>query len=463
MGIAVRQVVGWTARLLLLGAIVFWWGGYVATHLFSLAFPDLLPPWDPTLGRLDADSEGTIANTVSAVTLATVTGLALAAAAVGFRRSAGWITVGGWAALALTTATLTYIELLVSKRGGPILVVDYADDLGLPWPVVASPLVVAFMLAMWLFVRRGLVTRAGRAPLTLGIACWAFALLNDALEAGLLAARASALAHVLEETLEFSGALLIGLSAVIVLRHGRPPPYHLFAGRWRRSLAASFAALAVLGGLAVVFLFRAPLVEAPAPYTRAGAFDVTLTRHEAVVQEIRMPATPVHRLRLLLSNCQSSGHPGTIAVRAAPTDTPDRILAEGSVQVPAGDCPRWHDVELLPPLTAAEGQRLALQVSAVVAPGAELRVGATKGDRYRDGRLWVNGALAWPDQNLEFVAYSAPEPTWSKLLGIGRLLAADLGIALTVITLIPTLLLASIRPRAQDAPGLPDMHRPATP
>ena len=209
-----------------------------------------------------------------------------------------------------------------------------------------------------------------------------------------------------------------------------------------------------------------------APYTRAGAFNVVLSRHEAVVQEVRMPATPVHRLRLLLSNCQSSGEAGTIAVRVAPIETPDRVLAEGSVQVPAGDCPRWSDIELLPPLSAAEGRQLALQVSAVVAPGAELGVGATKGDRYADGLLWVNGALTWPDQNLEFVAYSASEPTWSKLVAIGRLLttdlrwwllAATLGIALTMITLIPALLLGSIRPHAQDAPEPPDMHRPATP
>lgn len=126
-----------------------------------------------------------------------------------------------------------------------------------------------------------------------------------------------------------------------------------------------------------------------------------------------------------------------------------------------GDCPRWKDIELLPPLVAAEGQQLVLQVVADIEPGAELRVGATKGDRYTHGRLWVNGALAWPDQNLEFVAYSAPEPTLSKLLAMWRLLttdprwwllAADFAIALTMITLIPVLLAASVRspPTARD-------------
>ena len=264
--------------------------------------------------------------------------------------------------------------------------------------------------------------------------------------------------------MEFSGTLLIGLSAAIALRNGRPPPYPLFGGRWRRSLVGSIAAVAVLGGLAVLFLFRAPLVEALAPYTRAGAFGLSLHRQEAMVQEFRMPATPVQSLRLLPANCEPGGRSGTVAVRVTPLETPDRILAEGSVEVPVGDCPRWRDIELLPPVTAAEGEALALQVVADVEPGAELRVGATKGDRYTDGRLWINGALAWPDQNLEFVAYSAPEPTLSKLVAIWRLLttdprwlllAADAAVALTMITFIPVLLVASVRP-LQPTPVVPN-------
>ena len=452
---AVWQFVGWTARLLLLGAVLFWWGGYVATQLFSLAFPALLPPWDATLGRLNASNEGTLANTVSAATLASVSLLALAAAVVNRRRSAGWIAVGGWVALAMVAAALTVEELVEFKRDGPVSVVDQAERLGLPWPVLTSPLVVAFALAIWVFVRRGLSVRAARGPLTLGIACWVFALVQEAIDPSLFYGRARAIGYVLEETLEFSGTLLIGLSAAMALREGRPPPYSLFGNRWRQTLVGSVAALAILGGLALAFLFRAPLIEALAPYTRSGAFEVTLSRQEALVQEFRMPATPVQSLGLLLLNCEPGGHGGAIAVRVTPLDTPDSPLAEGSIAVPVGDCPRWKDVELLPSLSAAEGQQVALQVVADVAPGAELRVGATKGDRYTDGRLWINGALAWPDQNLEFVAYSAPDPTRSKLLAIGRLLAtdirwwllaADFAIALTMIILIPVLLVATVRP-----------------
>ena len=357
---------------------------------------------------------------------------------------------------------MTFEELAEFKRWGPISLVDHAERLGFPWPVLVSPLVVVFVLTMWVFVRKGVGARPARAPLVLGLACWVFVLLHEVLDPWLFARRALAIAYVVEETLEFSGTLLIGLSAAIALRGGRPPPYPVFGGRWRRSLVGSIAATAVLGGLAVAFLFRAPLVEALAPYeTRAGAFGLSLHRQEAVVQEFRMPATPVQNLRLLLSNCELDARWGTVALRVTPLEASDRILAEGSAEVPAGDCPRWKDIELLPPLTAPEGQQLALQVAADIEPGAELRVGATKGDRYTDGRLWINGALAWPDQNLEFVAYGAPEPTRSKLLALWHLatsdrrwllVVADLAVALTVITLIPILLVASVRPRLRH-PG----------
>ncbi len=457
-------------RFLLLSAVVFWWGAYVLPHLFSLAFPALLPPWNSTLGQLNASNEGTVANSFSAATLASVTFLAVAATIANHRRSAGWMAVGGWAAIALTTAALTFEELAEFKKVGPVSVVGHAERLGLPWPVLASPLVGAFVLAMWVFVRRGLDTREARGPLTLGIACWVLALLHEAIDPWVFYGRARAIEFVLEETLEYCGTLLIGLSAALALHFGHRPSFRLLVHRWSRSLIGSSAAVALLGGLAVALLFRPPLVEALAPYTRAEAFEVNLQRHEALVQEIPMPATPVHSVRLRLANCAPKGPPGSVAVRFTPLDAPDRILSRGSVEIPAGDCPRWRDIVLLPPLTAAEGRHLALQVVAVAEPGAELLVGATKGDRYPDGRLAINGALTWPDQNLEFVAYGPPQPSRSKLLAIWSLatsgwrwplLVADVFIALTLITFIPVRLI-SAGLRGPDVPSVSQVRDPAT-
>ena len=446
---------GRAARLLLLGAVAFWWGGYVTTHLFSAAFPALLPPSNAVLGGLNASREGTIANAVSAATLASVTLLLIAAAVGSRRRSAGWIAVGGWAALAVTTAALAFEELAEFKKGGPFSVVDHAWSLGVTWPVLVSPLVIAFLLAMYIFIRKGLDGASCSAPLILGIGCWVFALFHEVVDPWLFYGRARWIGYVLEETLEYSGTLLIGFSAAIALGGGCPRAHPVFGGRWRWPLVGSVAAVVMLGGIAFVFLFRAPLVEALAPNTRAGAFGVSLQHQEALVQELRMPATPVQSIRLLPMNCGTESGPGTVAVRVTDPGMSNRIRSEGSVEIPVGDCPRWRDIEMLPPITAAEGELLDVQVVADIEPGAELRIGATKGDRYADGRLWINGELAWQDQNLEFVAYGSAAPTRSKFQGVWDVLIsdwrwpallADLAIALTLIAFVPALLVASAEP-----------------
>ena len=42
-------------------------------------------------------------------------------------------------------------------------------------------------------------------------------------------------------------------------------------------------------------------------------------------------------------------------------------------------------IELLPPLTLAEGRQLALHVAVDIESGADMRIGATKGNRFADG------------------------------------------------------------------------------
>ena len=76
-----------------------------------------------------------------------------------------------------------------------------------------------------------------------------------------------------------------------------------------------------------------------------------------------------------------------------------------------------------------------------------------KGDRYTDGRLWVNGELTWPDQDLEFVAHGASEPTRSKFQSLWHIMTSDwhwpaqiakAAVALMFVTLIPVLLIVAI-------------------
>ena len=42
-GPQVRRLAYQAGRLLLLGAVVFWWGGVVLPRLISFSFPELLP------------------------------------------------------------------------------------------------------------------------------------------------------------------------------------------------------------------------------------------------------------------------------------------------------------------------------------------------------------------------------------------------------------------------------------
>ena len=125
------------------------------------------------------------------------------------------------------------------------------------------------------------------------------------------------------------------------------------------------------------------------------------------------------------------------------------------MEVPARDYLSWERIDF-PPLVEADGRPLALQLIADVGPRAHLQVGATKTNRYRDGRLWVDGAPTWPDQNIEFVAYGAPEPTRGKLQAMWHVfssdwrwpvLLADLAVALTLIIFVPVLLATFALPR----------------
>ena len=53
----VRPLAEWTGRVLLLGAVAFWWGAIVIPRLVDLAFPGFLPSGVTPL-HLNPDREG---------------------------------------------------------------------------------------------------------------------------------------------------------------------------------------------------------------------------------------------------------------------------------------------------------------------------------------------------------------------------------------------------------------------
>ena len=460
----IRRLADRTSRALLVGAVAFWWGLIVVPRVVSLALPDLLPP-DAIPRHLDPDSEGNLANVVSATALLIVGILAFANAVASHRRAVGWIAAGGWAVLAVTAVYLAWEEVSefhadgTRALGETLLGAAYRSNL---WPVLLSPLIVTFVLAMAVLVHKGLCDRKVRALLILGLTAWLLAVVQEVghtFKAGLLV-------RFLEETLEFGGTLVIGLSAAIALRgvgcastgsaQASSGTGRQFGGRfpltvWWMAVMAIVACVVTIGVVAAV-VQRAPLADARA-LTIVGNFYTRLTDEHSLVQELGALAAPPARIDLRVANRDPQGRPGIMLWRVteAGEGGSGRILREGRMGVPAGERPEWLSIDF-PPLTYIEGQRLTMQLVANVEPEVHLTVGATKTNRYDDGRLWVNGELTWPDQNIEFIVYMAPEPIWSKLRDKWRvftsdwswpILALDGAIGMTLITFIPVLLVTT--------------------
>ncbi len=469
----IRRLAGWAGRALLLGAVAFWWGVIVVPRLVSLGFPELLSP-DAIPRHLNPDEERTVANAVAAASLLIVALLALGNAVVnrrGARRQAqnaahGRIALGGWTALAVTAAYLAWEEVSefhVSGTRDLGEIVLGSSNLPWLWPVVLSPLTMTFVLVMGVFIGEGLPStssgRAVRAPLILGLAAWLLVIVYEVSYPFVFQTRAALLAALLEETLEFGGTLLIALSAGLALQGAGAAAGVFSRGSLIRLAVGSVAAVGVLAVVAAV-VYRGPLADARAR-THVGAFHVDLldsaVDEHSLVQELGVLAAPVARLNLRVTNHDPRGRPGTMIWRVMEAGEAGEgpILREGRNEVPAGEHPKWMSIDFSP-LAYAEGRRLMVQLAADVEPGARLRIGATKTNRFDDGRLWINGALAWPDQNIEFVVYMAAEPTRGKLRTMWDIftsdwrwpvLAVDLAIAMTVVTFIPALLATAALPR----------------
>ena len=474
--------------------MAFWWGAIVVPRLVSLTFPELLP-LDAISPNLDPDNEGNVVNGVSGLFLLVTALLALANAIVSYRgavrifdslRTQDRIAAAGWTVLAVTAAYLAWEEVSEFHAEGTRAVGERLLGAGYPstlWPVVMSPLIVAFVLAMGVFVSKGLPStdsgREVRALLILGLAAWLLAIVQELGHTF----KPSLLTRLIEEALEFGGTLVIGLSAAIALRgqsvlgpfrpsstpnHGKQArdASRQFGGHsrfpltvWRMAAIAIVACVIALGAL-VGDLHRAPLADARARI-HIGAFHLLLPHSAAgehsVVQELGMLTAPPARIDLRVANHDLEGRPGTLIWRVmeAEESGSGRILREGRKDIDAGEQLEWERIEF-PPILEAEGRPLALQLVAELGPGGQLRIGATKTNRYEEGRLLVNGAPAWPDQNIEFAVYteakstlSKPRTAWNTFTSDWRwpVLIVQSAIGMTVVTFIPALLVAAALPR----------------
>ena len=466
---------GWTGRLLLLGAVGFWWGGVVTLHLISLAFPEWLSPDAiPRDLNPDIDWEGRLANRVSAAALLVLAVLALVSAVVNRRHGGGLLAVGGWLILSGTAAVLFWEETsdfhtaalpgIARQVFGESLVSETGT---FAWMLLAFPLIVGFVLAMAGFYVRGLRTQAVRLPFALGLASWVFALACETATPAVIEGRADELMIVLEETLEFGGTLLFCLSAVAGWSRSNAVREELPARRLRAATIGSATAVVVLGGLFAALVFRVPLADGRVTGGHAD-YWVSLADGESVAQAFPMPRAPIAVIGLRLANRDPEQRPGAAVWRLidSPSGSSGNVLREGLVAAPAGNLPTWVHLKF-PPLDGSEGRRLLVQVAAKIEPEASLRVGMVQGNRYVNGRLWINGELTWPEQDLEFVVLGATEPTFSKMRGLLQLVTSDwrwavLSVmaltALVLVTLIPVFLRAVNRPGSR-AGGLPSELR----
>ncbi|MCY3801081.1 MAG: hypothetical protein OXG46_05850 [Chloroflexi bacterium] len=473
----VWRLAEWTGRCVLLGAVAFWWGAIVGPELFGLSFPSVLPTGVPL--QLNPDSETSVGNAVSAASLLIVAILTfgnligifgklrdrevgLPNTSRGWRRLSArdWIAAGGWLTLALAAAYLAWKEMdLSSFRSWFVPGAGGADfrgpDIGGRGLVLAQ---WGFVLAMAVFIGKG-TPRVVRVPLALGVAAWLFALIYDMGNRIVPQDWTYTLNVLLEETLEFSGALLIAVGAALGLLKGRGPVPQGFSGRRLLRLAiGSIAVVVVLGGVVAfeaVFSYREKLVD-----TRGRVvFNVNLHDDYSLVQELGTFSTPPARLRLRMTNRDPRGNPGVMLWRVMEADEggSGRILREGRIEVAARDEPRWANIDF-PPLVEAEGRPLAVQLVAEVEPEAYLRIGGTKTDSLENLRLWVQGAETWPDQKLELAAYGPSDLTRSKLAAMWShstwswpALAVGMVFGLWTIAFFPALLVTAALPRR----GLP--------
>ncbi|MCY4109920.1 MAG: hypothetical protein OXG11_12950 [Chloroflexi bacterium] len=482
-GVQASRLAEWTGRLLLLGAVAFWWGAIVVPQLFSLSFP-LLLPWSALPPQLNPDAEGSVANTVSAVCLFAVAILALANALrssrrFSTRRASNRTAIWGWTLLAAMTALVAWEEKtdfrgwLLPALGKAVFGDLWAHTSGIDGTTLLSPLILAFVVAMSLFIRKGLSSRAVRVLLIMGLTAWLLSIVYDKGGLRLATSEWYILSVLLEETLEFSGTLLIGLGAGIALGGGavsRPQ-----SGTFRRrqsflSQVGAVTAVVVLGGslmLVAVSSYREPLLD-----TRGSAvFNVNLYDHpvedHSLIQELGAFSTPLARLRLRVANADPHGRSGVMLWRVmeAGQYSSGRILREGRVKVAAEDEPRWEIIDF-PPLAEAldlsKGRPIALQLVAEVEPESYLRIGGTKTQDFEHLQFLINSEETWPNQKLELVAYGPSNVTRGQLQAIWRhfewswsVLAGAALIGLSIITFVPALLVTAALPRR----GLPKRSR----
>ena len=401
----------------LLAFIVFWWGAYVAPQIVSLAFPgalpaELIPRW------LDAEVNGTLTNSLSAVALAIAAGLMAANAVRAFRASGSWITTTGWTILASGTLLVCIAEITEAHIAGPEALgyAVFGRQTLLPsWPILLAPLIGTFVALMVLFMWAVDHPPAVRRLLALGLGLWIMVLVHEVIQPYALIRFGSSLPRVLEETLETSGTMCL-IAAAMATRGGACPSL-----RWRIPLVHSVLLVSSLGAITVAYLYQAPVFDTRA-HSAPGTFQIMLLNQGSITQEIAEFRFPTDRIDVRMATRDPNGSSTKLAWRIRSADLPIR---EGHVQVKSQ--PKHLAMYQLSfaPLIQTANQQLSLQLVADVSEGARLHIGATKLNSDDGFGLWTNGDVQPPGHRIEYVVFSTPEPTRAKLAALWHTVSED--------------------------------------
>lgn len=415
---------GWRPFVLI--AVAFWWGGVFILNLVNLIFPEVLP--DSALTpHLRPDSEGTLVNSISAGTLIVAALFALINAAVNRSKS---VVTAGWGVVGVTCIYLAWEELSDFHVAGvvPIRRAIFNDDIYFTsgvylWVLIASPLILSFLLSMAVFVRWGLSVPVIRTLFVMSLTAWIMALILEASYPFLFLNKADDLPILIEESLEFGGSLLIVLAASNVFQQSGTCPAVSRFFRPRLLFALSVIVVCVFGSVAVAFVYRVPVVDARAS-THIDSFHIELQDGESLAQELYMPRVPVGRFMMRVVNDDPKDRVAILQLRVKDIEHSESILREGQAEVPPSRSPQWISIDV-PSLSAPEGRLLAMQAVAELPPGGTLRIVGTKTNKHVRGQLLVNGLSTWPDQDIEYQVYGSSEPTLRKLEGLAHTFLSD--------------------------------------
>ena len=452
--------------IILVIAVVFWWGAVVGPKILSLVFSQVTP-WDSIPANLNPDRDGTLANTASSLVMLMVAILACLNVISSYRRKIGRVVMGGWLILSITA-----MLIVAEDFDSSILRLHAITSIGgyeANWKLLASPFMAAFLVAIAALIKSDRLPGEVRVLLATGSADWLLALLHDTiLEYDYIKNYVYIrfywihdMAIAIEENLEFGGAIFMILGAAAALEVG--PGCRLRVRDAIRLLSGIILAILLFVSIALGLLFRAPFEDARTRSFADGRFHIALENEMSVLQELQLPDIPIDSLKLNLANQDERGRSAIVLWRIFDESIEGEILREGRLEVESGE-QGWNSIEFDPPVSGASGRRLILQLVAETEPGLPVYLGATKANLHPGGRLWVNGEITYPDQDIEFVAFSPAELTRSKIHAIWLtftsdwiwlILFIDIGISLIIMTLIPVLVfriaVLALVQRAADA------------